>query len=167
MNTKRTGFLVLLMLAVAVAMGFPGAARAQIRDTGAMVVRVVDPDGAVLAGVLVTAEGPLGTRTEVTGINGTTRFPGLAPGTYTATLTLNGFQEVKRENLRISVGRNVQIVVAMGLASIQETITIIGESPIIDVRSSNVGSVYSEDFIDIMMRRDLSRLKLTISRAAS
>ena len=111
----------------------PLYASAQIKDTGAINVRVTGPGNTLLVGVLVTIEGPLGVRAEHTGINGTARLPGLVPGSYIATFALEGFNEVVHKDLRISVGRTIEIVVAMQLASVEETITISGESPVVEI----------------------------------
>jgi hypothetical protein len=125
------------------------AAPAQIRDTGAMVIRTVGPDGLALPGVSVLVQGPMGSRAEVTGMNGTTRLPGLAPGTYTATMTMPGFKQVVHEGIEISVGRSFEVIVTMDLAPVEESVTISGESPVVDIRSTNVGSIYTSELIDM------------------
>jgi len=140
--------VALSLVALAITAWSPDPAIAQIRDSGALSVRVVDVDGALLPNVLVTAAGPLGVRTERTGVNGTARLSGLAPGSYSATFDLQGFRRVVLEKLRISVDRTFEVVVTMELATIEETITISGESPVVDLRSTNVGTVYTADLID-------------------
>jgi hypothetical protein len=147
MNTFRASCFASAVLAVLFT--WPLYASAQIRDTGAINVRVTGPGNTLLVGVLVTIEGPLGVRADHTGINGTARLPGLAPGSYIATFALEGFNEVVRKDLRISVGRTIEIVIAMQLASVQETITISGESPVVDIKSTNVLSIYTDDLIDM------------------
>jgi len=142
-------FCVFVMHALWPAAATAAASEGQIKDTGAMVIRAIGPDGLHMPGVMVTVQGPLGTRTEHTGMNGTIRFPGLAPGTYTATLSLAGFKQVVREGLQISVGRNIEVVVTMDLAPVEETVTISGESPVVDIRSTNVGSIYTSELIDM------------------
>ncbi len=119
------------------------------RDTGVMNVRVADPDGVPLPGVTVVAKGPVGTQTQFTGIDGTARFPGLYPGAgYTATFSLDGFTTVIREGLVIQAQRTTAIEIEMALATVEETITVVGESPIVDVKSTNVAGLYSDDLID-------------------
>jgi hypothetical protein len=68
----RFRFLVIVVLSFV--FFWSPASYAQVRDTGAISVRVIDPDGAVLPGVLVSVDGPLGVRTEYTGINGSPRW---------------------------------------------------------------------------------------------
>lgn len=119
----------------------------QIRDTGALIVRALGPDGMALPGVQVVVKGDLGNRTEYTSVNGSTRFAGLTPGIFSATFTLEGFKEVIHENVRVSVGRTTEVVVMLEFAAVVETVTVSGESPVVDMRSTNVGSVYSNELI--------------------
>ncbi len=133
--------LALILLAYA----SPASAQ---RDTGVMVVRAVDPDGAALPGVQVVASGPVGTQTQYTGIDGSARFPGLYPGPYTATFSLDGFKTVIREGLVIQAQRTVAFDLTMELASVEETITVTGESPVVDVKSTNIAGLYTDDLID-------------------
>ncbi len=69
-------FCALAMQTLWTATAMAAADDAQIRDTGAMVVRAIGPDGLEMPGVMVTVQGPLGARTEHTGMNGTVRLPG-------------------------------------------------------------------------------------------
>ena len=78
MHALRASFFASAVLAVLFA--WPPFASAQIKDTGAINVRATGPGNTPLLGVLVTIEGPLGVRAEHTGVNGTARLPGLAPG---------------------------------------------------------------------------------------
>ena len=103
MLSKRWQGLVVLAFAITLTLAFALPAQAQ-RDVGTMVVRVMDPDGAPLPGVMVVSRGPVGTQTQYTGIDGSARFPGLYPGSgYTATFTLDGFKTVIREDIVIPV----------------------------------------------------------------
>ena len=141
--------LLVVALAVGVGMAFTTPVLAQGADTGAFQIRVTDPDGSPLPGVAVTVTGPLGSRTEFTGANGTTRFPALQPSPgYQVTFMLDGFRTVIREALRISQGRTVTLTIAMQLAAVEETITVTGESPVVDVKSTNIGITYSDELLD-------------------
>jgi hypothetical protein len=146
---KRWQGLTMMALAVTLTLVFALPAQAQ-RDTGIMTVRALDPDGVPLPGVMVVAKGPVGTQTQYTGVDGTARFPGLYPGAgYTATFSLDGFKTVIREDLIIQAQRTVAFDLTMELASVEETITVTGESPVVDVRSTNVAGLYSDDLIDM------------------
>ncbi len=132
-----------------VSVAWAGPAVGQVAGTGAMEFRILDPDGVPLPGVQVVVEGPLGTNTYYAGVDGSARALGLAPGLYDATFTLDGFSTVVREGLRVSVGRTISVTVNMELSSVQETITVTGESPVVDVKSTQVGSLYTDDLINM------------------
>ena len=147
--SKRWQGLLTICLALTLALVVAFPAQAQ-RDTGIMSVRALDPDGVPLPGVMVVAKGPVGTQTQFTGIDGTARFPGLYPGSgYTATFTLDGFKTVIREGLSIQAQRTTAFDLEMELASVEETITVTGESPVVDVRSTNIAGLYSDSLIDM------------------
>lgn len=147
----RLSKLPIPMMAVAIAAAFlvvwATPASAQTAGTGAMIARAVDPDGLPLPGTTVHVEGPLGTNTQYTAADGNARILGLAPGFYTATFSLDGFKTVIREQLRITVGRTINVTVNMELSTVAETITVTGESPVVDVRGATVGSLYTDDLI--------------------
>src|SRR5690606_35404396 len=107
-------------------------------STGTIQGRVVDEQGAVLPGVTVTATSPalLGQQTAVTSETGNYRFPAVPPGTYTLTFELPGFNTIKREGIQITLGFTATVNVEMGLATLEETVTLTGDSPIIDTTST-------------------------------
>jgi hypothetical protein len=117
-------------------------ARAQI-NPGHLTGTVKDAQGAVLPGVTVTATSPalLGAQTVVTETGGEYRFPSLPAGTYTLTFELAGFQQQKRENIVLATGQTLTIDTTLQLASLQEAITVTGESPVVDKQSTSVGYV--------------------------
>ncbi|MDP1569219.1 MAG: carboxypeptidase-like regulatory domain-containing protein, partial [Vicinamibacterales bacterium] len=102
--------------------------------------RVADTSGAVLPGVTVTAASPsmLGLQTSVTSANGNYRFPAVPPGTYTLTYELPGFNTVRRENVQLTLGFTANINIELALATLEETVTVTGESPVIDTTSTRV-----------------------------
>src|SRR5918992_3414662 len=109
-------------------------------STGTIQGRVMDAQGAVLPGVTVTATSPsaLGAQTTVTSETGNYRFPALPPGTYTLTYELAGFNTVKREGIQIALGFTANVNVELALATLQETVTVTGDSPIIDTTATRV-----------------------------
>src|SRR5918993_1027752 len=131
------------VLALVVTMLVPGVAAAQgggAGTTGTIQGRVTDAGDLVLPGVTVTASSPsmIGTQTQVTGENGTYRFPAVPPGSYTVTFELAGFNTVKREGIQISLGFTGNINVELAVATLQETVTVTGESPVIDTTATSV-----------------------------
>src|SRR5688572_31836350 len=115
----------------------PAAAQtsqAEIRGT------VVDQSGGGLPGVTVTAThidtGAL--RTTVTSETGVFLMPALPVGVYRVNLELAGFTSVIRENLRLEVGQSAVLTFTMRLATVQETVTVTGDSPLVESQKSEL-----------------------------
>src|SRR5262245_19563781 len=100
----------------------------------------VDDTKAVLPGVNVTAtdQEPGRVTTALTNEKGEYRLLRLLPGKYTVTADLSGFSSVVMKDVELLVGNNLQIPFTMKLAQVSETLTVIGETPLIDVSSSQV-----------------------------
>jgi len=129
MRTARTclAFVVLLLLPV------PLFAQASVTGT------IRDASGAVLPGVTVEAASPAlieKTRSAVTDGTGQYRIIDLKPGTYTLTFTLQGFATVKREAIELSGTQTATIPMEMRVGALQESVTVTGESPVVDVQSA-------------------------------
>ena len=124
----------------------PASAFAQASLTG--VVR--DSSGGVLPGVTVEAASPVlieKVRTAVTGNDGLYRIVDLRPGTYTLTFTLPGFTTVKREGLELAGTATLTIPAEMSVGSVQESITVTGATPVVDVQSVRTQTTLSADVI--------------------
>ena len=106
---------------------------------------VKDEQGGVLPGVTVTAQGVDATQTFVTEGTGEYRFLNLAPGPYKITATLPGFTTVVREDVIVAVGRNVELPLSLKIASVAETITVSGESPVIDTQATGTATNFTAD----------------------
>src|ERR687896_709831 len=106
--------------------------------TGSINGKVTDASGAVLPGVTVTIASPAmqGIRTASTSDDGTYRFPAVPPGDYRITYELAGFGTVIREGIRVGLGFTATADVELTVASLQETVTVSGESPVVDVTST-------------------------------
>jgi hypothetical protein len=120
---------------------------------------VTDNTGGVLPGVTVTVSGPalIQPQVAVTGADGSYRFPAALPtGLYSLVFELSGFQTVRREEIRVGLATTVTINVQMPLAGVEETLTITGESPVVDVRNTNVGTSFTKELMqDIPNARDV------------
>ena len=106
----------------------------QGRSEGTISGRVTDESAAVLPGVTITATNLATglTRTDVSGPDGTYQLPALQPATYDLTATMQGFTTAKR-SVQVTVGAEVTINVTLTVASIEETVTVTAESPLIEV----------------------------------
>jgi len=140
---------ILRFLAVSIALTVAAPAAAQVQ-TGSILVRAVDEQGAVVPGVTVTISSPVlvaGSMTGVTDAGGVFRFPSLVPGTYIVKMELTGFQTINRENISVLVGQTTPIDFSMKVASIAESITVTSASPAVDTTSANVSVTLSEQLI--------------------
>ncbi|MCC6988754.1 MAG: TonB-dependent receptor [Acidobacteria bacterium] len=138
-----TSTIVRRLCAVTLAMLLPALAYAQgggASTTGTIQGRVTDSSDLVMPGVTVTATSPsmIGAQTQVTGTSGTFRFPAVPPGTYTVTFELAGFNTFKREGIQIALGFNATVNAQLNPATLQETVTVTGASPVIDTSATSV-----------------------------
>jgi len=115
----------------------------QSRETGAIRGIVSDEEGTPLPGVNVSLSGPslMGIRTFVTDATGEYRFPALPPGTYEVKAELQGFATIIRENIRLSTTATLAVDIAMKPAALEEEVTVIAQSPTVDVKSTETASV--------------------------
>ncbi|MBI1875976.1 MAG: TonB-dependent receptor [Acidobacteria bacterium] len=136
----------LLVVMLAAATLVPALAGAQV-GSGSLRGYIRDEQGAVLPGVTVTATSPgmLGPVTSVSGADGYYRLVNLAPGTYTVTAELAGFQTYKREAILLRAGATFAVDITMKIGTLSETITVSGESPMLEVsKPSNVLNINGE-----------------------
>jgi len=98
-----------------------------------------DASGAVLPGVTVEASSPAlieKVRTGVTDGTGQYRIENLTPGVYTVSFSLAGFTTVRREGVEVSGAQIITINADLRVGGVQETITVTGETPVVDVHTS-------------------------------
>ena len=136
----------IVLFSLACALAAPAAALAQ----GAFAGVVKDASGAVLPGVTVEARSPAlieGARSVVTDGNGQYRVVDLRPGTYNLVFALPGFSTVRREGLELAGARVVNIDAQMSVGGLQETVTVTGETPVVDIQSSQKQAVMSDAII--------------------
>ena len=136
----RTAAALLLAATVAV----PAMAQTL---TGSITGTVKDEQGAVLPGVTVTLTGKQGTQTQVTEANGNYRFPALEVGTYEVSADLSGFTKATQGNLQISPGRELTIDLQMKVGGLAENVTVVGDTPVVDVKSSATETTISQSLL--------------------
>ena len=140
-------FLTLALPAAALLLLAPTAAHAQSTLTGV----VKDTSGAVLPGVTVEAASPAlieKTRSVVTDDSGAYRLVDLRPGVYTLTFALEGFSTVKREGLELSSDFTMTINSELKVGSLEETLTVTGAAPTVDVQSTTKSQVLNRETLD-------------------
>jgi len=138
---KKT--LVILFVTLALVSGTMFAQQSNSRITG----KVTDEEGSGLPGVAVSATNPkmVGKAETISDENGVYRLLNLVPGTYTISFTMEGFQTVIRKEIQLSVEQTLAINIIMKLGNIEEKITVTGEAPLIDVKSTAKGMTLSKE----------------------
>ena len=141
--------LLLVVFLVLVCVLVPGIAAAQSAIAG--VAR--DTSGAVLPGVTVEVSSPAlieKTRSAITDAAGQDRVVDLRPGTYSVTFTLQGFNTVKRDGVFLDANFTAPVNVEMRVGAIEETVTVTGESPIVDVQNTSRREVVDRELLDAL-----------------
>ena len=126
-----------------------GTASAQVGIAGL----VKDGTGAAMPGVSVEASSPAlieKSRSVVTDAAGQYRLVDLSPGVYTVTFTLPGFKTVRRTEVALEGTLTAQVNAEMEIGSLEESITVTGESPVVDVVSNRSSFVASRDVLDAL-----------------
>src|SRR3989441_2230134 len=120
-----------------------GSAQAFAQTTGNITGRVLDQQGAAVPGVTVTAKSPSTgfTRSEVSDAEGVYRLTALPVGTYDVTTELAGFTTVAKKDIAVDVSTTMTIDFTLKVASVAETVNVVGASPLIETTASSVGGV--------------------------
>lgn len=138
------GIVALCWLAV---FGTPAQAQSSIAGV------IKDTSGAMLPGVTVEASSPAlieGVRTTVADSQGRYQIVGLRPGVYTVTFSLPGFAILKRADIELPTAFTATVNVELTVATIEETMTITGESPVVDTRGSVGQAVLTRAVLDVL-----------------
>jgi hypothetical protein len=131
------------------ALGHAATALAQV-STGQIFGKVTDSSGGVLPGVAVTIASPalIQPQTAVTSESGGYQFPRIPIGTYSITFDLTGFKKTVHNDVVIQAGFNAEIDIKLEISTLQETVTVTGESPVVDTRSTALAASFSKEALD-------------------
>jgi hypothetical protein len=108
-------------------------------SSASIIGRVTDESGGVLPGVTITATSPalqVPSISTVADVNGDFRISPLPIGTYTVTYELSGFEGIRREEIRLTVGFVARLDATMKVGTLAETVTVSGASPVVDTVST-------------------------------
>lgn len=154
----RFGTLLVLLALVCAA---PAAAQ---NTSGAITGTITDTQGGVLPGVTLTvtnAETGVA-RTAVTEGDGRYRFAGLQPGRYDLKAELQGFGTVEVKNIALTIGLEYPKDIQMGVQTLQESVTVTGEAPVVETTKTEVGAVVTQEQISVLPVQDRSVVNLTL-----
>jgi hypothetical protein len=139
-----------VFLAIAVAVSVVANRPLGAQEPATILGQVRDSSGGVLPGVAVTATSPampVGEMTAVTNENGEYRISPLPIGVYQVSYSLQGFG-VKRHEVRLTTGFVAKIDVTLEVGSLDETITVSGASPIVDVTSTSTSTHLTREVLE-------------------
>lgn len=144
----RTSFGGVWMAAFLIALMAPATALGQTQ-TGTITGVISDEQNAILPGVTVTLESAVLLRAQSTVSNerGVYSFIALPPGGYTLRFELQGFAPVERTGIRVNVAVVTSVDQTLRLATVTETITVTGESPAIDTKSTSRGTNFDPSLL--------------------
>ena len=140
-------FKVIVLALVAL---FAASAMASAQSqTGEIFGKVTDSSNAVLPGVTVTLSGPslLQPLTAATSATGTYTFPRLGIGAYSVKFELAGFKTIINDGIRVTVGSSQTVNALLGISTVQETITVTGESPIVDTKNTGTKQTFTNELL--------------------
>jgi hypothetical protein len=147
MRFLKYSLFVVLSLAMISSLG------AQVGQTGSIRGLVLDAQKAPLPGVTITVTSPrlMGKQSVVTGVDGTYKFPPiLPPGVYTVLAEMQGFNSVRRDDVSVRVGTNVDVNVEMVQATLNQEVTVVAPSPVVDIVSTAINQNATIEVIETL-----------------
>lgn len=125
-----------------------GAASANAQTlTGTITGHVLDEQGGVLPGATVTLTGKTGSQTQVTNMNGEFRFVGLDVGSYSVKAELQGFRPRAEENLDVTIGKTIDLKLALGVGGMSETVEVTASPVTVDTRTTATETKISQTLL--------------------
>src|SRR3984893_15786777 len=149
---RREQLVAVALLALG-SLALPSSVLAQQTGQSAIAGVVKDATGAVLPGVTVEASSPAlieKSHTAVTNDGGQYRVVDLRPGTYKVTFTLPGFSTVVREGIVLEANFVAPVNVELKVGAVEQSITVTGESPVVDVQTSQRREVVTQELLEAL-----------------
>ena len=148
MSKSKTLFFTLLGILLISGMLTAQTSKAKFIGT------VLDNEGAALPGVAIEATSPklVGRATAITNVDGNYRLLGLPPGTYAIRFSLPGFTTVVRKGIKIGIDETLTLDIALEVSTIEEEITVVGEAPLVDVKSTIKGMTLTKEMFEMLPR---------------
>jgi hypothetical protein len=130
-----------------IATAIPALAQTTSATTATVIGTVADSSGGMLPGVTVNLTGSamMGVQSTVTAEDGGYRFISIPPGEYKLTFELPGFSTITRDAVRLTANFTATINVTMGMAALQENVTVTGASPVVDTASTSISTTFDKE----------------------
>ena len=139
--------LFLLTIALVAIASVPVLAQVTTR-TGSIYGKITDDKSQPLPGVTVILESTdTQPQTAISGPTGGFRFANLPPGVYSATFSIDGFTEVRQEDVRVSTGGEVQLEITLR-PTLSEEFIVVADTPVVDTRKTGNESTFNREYLD-------------------
>ena len=115
--------------------------------TGTVTGTVTDEQGGALPGVTLTLTGKTGAKTTTSGTDGSYRFVGLDPGSYSVQTSMPNFAARRQDNVIVTVGKEAAIDFALKVGGLAESVDVLAEAPVVDTTSSATNNNLSQDLL--------------------
>ncbi len=152
-NVSRNVFALVAIVLLGNFFVLAEVATAGQATAASIIGQVTDESGAVLPGVTVTATSPALQIPEVMSVTderGEYRLSPLPIGTYQVAYDLAGFQSLRREELRLTVGFTARVDVALKVGAVAETVTVSGVAPVVDVSSTSASTQFTRETLELI-----------------
>ncbi len=138
---------LLRALLLTVIAAIPALAQTTSATTATVIGAVADSSGGTLPGVTVNLSGAsmMGVQSTVTTEDGSYRFISIPPGEYKLTFDLPGFSTVTRDAVRLTGNFTATINVTLGMAALEENVTVTGASPVVDTTSTSISTTFDKE----------------------
>jgi hypothetical protein len=161
-NAARTRHWLICGVMALFSMAAADVARAQSVSSGTIEGTVRDESNGVLPGVMITVTSPqlqVGQLVQTSDTAGTYKFVDLPAGVYRLKAELSGFSAYLREDFRLTVGFNARVDIMLKLGAMEESVTVSGLSPVVDVSSTTASVAFTKEVLDSIPRgRDLQNV---------
>ncbi|MBE0710919.1 MAG: carboxypeptidase regulatory-like domain-containing protein, partial [Candidatus Aminicenantes bacterium] len=142
---RKSGLIILSLVIITAALWAQDSTQ-----TGVISGRAMDQDGTPLPGVAVTiASSALiqKTQSDVTSANGVFRFVLLPVGNYKVTFEIAGFKTLVKTGVTVAIRVTTNVNATLEPATINEIVTVVGEAPVIDIKSSTISTNFTQDML--------------------
>ncbi len=144
---KKNKFLMAVLPLLVITLALPAWAQVATR-AGSIYGKVVDDKNAPLPGVTITLDSAVTQpQTATSGPTGGFRFANLPPGRYAATFSLEGFTEVRQEDVQVSVGGSVQLEITLK-PTLAEEFVVVAETPVVDTKKTGNDTTFNREYMD-------------------
>jgi Carboxypeptidase regulatory-like domain len=150
-GARRRWVVSTIVLAVSLLASGVATASAQVA-TATIQGSVTDETKGVLPGVTVTArnEETGVSRVAVTDERGWYRITALQPGRYSLIAEVSGFSTVRQSGVALTIGQEVMLAFQLRLVSVQETVTVTSQAPLIETSKTTLGTTFTSQKLDVL-----------------